>query len=109
LFEAEYLTGGRIRSAEELRAAARAIWGTFGCAALVKGGHLEGGATAVDFLCGEGGEWMICAPRIKGIAPHGAGCVYSAAIAAWLARGASLLKSVERGKTHISKVLAAAR
>jgi len=109
LFEAEFLTGRKIRSAEDLRAAARAIWETFGCAALVKGGHLECGGTAVDFLCGDGGEWMICAPRVRAIAPHGAGCAYSAAVTAWLARGASLLKSVERGKTHISNLLATAR
>jgi len=109
LFEAESLTGRKIRSAEDLRAAARMIYKSFGCAALVKGGHLRGGETAVDFFCGKGGEWMLWAPRIKGVVLHGAGCTYSAAITAWLARGTSLLKSVERGKTHISYVIAAAR
>ena len=43
LSEAEVLTGKRIRTPEELRAAARMIYQTCGCAALVKGGHLPGG------------------------------------------------------------------
>jgi len=50
---------------------------------------------------------MLSAPRIRGVAPHGAGCAYSAAITAWLARGKSLRKSVELAKTHIAAVIAA--
>jgi hydroxymethylpyrimidine/phosphomethylpyrimidine kinase len=109
LFEAEFMLGRKIGSVEELRAAARFIWKKFGCAVLVKGGHLECGEMAVDFLCAADGEWMLSAPRIKGIAPHGAGCAYSAAITAWLARGASLLKSVEKGKTFIANAIAGMR
>ena len=106
LFEAEYLIGKKIRTPEELRAAARLIYQSSGCAALVKGGHLEGGEAAVDFLCGNGGEWMLSAPRIQGVALHGTGCRYSAAITAWLARGRSLPKSVELAKSHIADVIA---
>jgi hydroxymethylpyrimidine/phosphomethylpyrimidine kinase len=109
LFEAEVLIGKRIRTAEELRAAARVLYQLCGCAALVKGGHLAGGDAAVDFLCGAEGEWMLSAPRIRGVALHGAGCAYSAAITAWLARGKSLRKSVELAKTHIANVIAALR
>jgi hydroxymethylpyrimidine/phosphomethylpyrimidine kinase len=105
--EAEALIGKKIRTPEELRGAARIIYQASGCAALVKGGHLAGGDRAVDFLCGAEGEWMLSAPRIRGIALHGAGCVYSAAITAWLARGKSLRKSVELAKTHIAAVIAA--
>jgi hydroxymethylpyrimidine/phosphomethylpyrimidine kinase len=109
LSEAQVLIGKRIRTPEELRAAARIIYQTCGCAALVKGGHLAGGNMAVDFLCGAEGEWMLSAPRIQGIALHGAGCAYSAAITAWLARGRSLRKSVELAKTHIAAMIAALR
>jgi hydroxymethylpyrimidine kinase/phosphomethylpyrimidine kinase len=105
--EAEVLTGKRIRTPEELRGAARIIYQSCGCAALVKGGHLAGGDMAVDFLCGAEGEWMLSAPRIKGVVLHGAGCTYSAAITAWLARGKSLGESVELGKTHIATLIAA--
>jgi hydroxymethylpyrimidine/phosphomethylpyrimidine kinase len=106
LAEAQLLTGKKIQTAEDLRAAARAIWRTFGCAALVKGGHLDTGKNAVDFLCGPDGEWMIEAPRIRGVMLHGTGCAYSAAITAWLARGQSLEKAVERAKTWITVAIA---
>jgi hydroxymethylpyrimidine/phosphomethylpyrimidine kinase len=106
LSEAEFLTGRRIRSPEELRAAARTIYEASGCAALVKGGHLEGADVAVDFLCGAGGEWMLSTRRVKGVVLHGTGCTYSAAITAWLARGFSLEESVERGKNYIGNVIA---
>jgi len=109
LAEAEVLTGRKIRAPEDLRAAARTICQTYGCAALVKGGHMAGGNMAVDFLCGAEGEWMLTAPRIKDVALHGTGCAYSAAITAWLARGKTLRKSVELAKTHIAAHIAAAR
>jgi hydroxymethylpyrimidine/phosphomethylpyrimidine kinase len=104
--EAEALTGRRIRTPEELRVAARIIYETCGCAALVKGGHLAGGESAVDFLCCPEGEWMLSAPRIRGVVLHGTGCAYSAAITAWLARGKTLRKSVELGKAHIAAHIA---
>jgi hydroxymethylpyrimidine/phosphomethylpyrimidine kinase len=106
LAEAEVLTGKTIRTAEDLRAAARTIHETIGCAALVKGGHLEAGDMAIDFLCSGEGEWMLSAPRIRNVAPHGAGCAYSAAVTAWLARGKPLLKSVELAKSHVAGLIA---
>ncbi len=109
LAEAEVLTGKKIRTPEDLRAAARMICQTYGCAALVKGGHLPGGKMAVDFLCAAEGEWMVSAPRVKDVAPHGAGCAYSAAITAWLARGKSLPEAVELARTYIGGVIAALR
>ena len=107
LFEAEVFTGKRIRTPEELRLAARVIFQSCGCAALVKGGHLADRKEAVDFLCAAEGEWMLSAPRIKGVALHGTGCAYSAAVTAWLARGKSLRKSVGLAKGHIAGLIAA--
>jgi hydroxymethylpyrimidine/phosphomethylpyrimidine kinase len=107
LAEAEVLIGKAIRTPEDLRAAARIIHQSIGCAALVKGGHLAGGDSAVDFLCSAEGEWMLSAPRIRCVTLHGAGCAYSAAITAWLARGKPLCKSVELAKTHIAALIAA--
>jgi hydroxymethylpyrimidine/phosphomethylpyrimidine kinase len=104
--EAEVLTGKSIASVDDLRAAARTIHQLFGCAALVKGGHLRRADCAVDALCGQQGEWLISAPRVKVTALHGAGCVYSAAIAAWLARGKPLRASVELAKKHIAREIA---
>jgi hydroxymethylpyrimidine/phosphomethylpyrimidine kinase len=103
LDEAELLTGRKIRTLEDLRAAARAIHHTFGCDALVKGGHLPGTRQAVDFFHGRDGEWMLAAPRIKVAGLHGTGCAYSAAITAWLARGKSRLAAVTLAKEEITR------
>jgi hydroxymethylpyrimidine kinase/phosphomethylpyrimidine kinase len=103
--EAEILTGKNIGTLEEMRTAARLIRQRFGCAALVKGGHLAGTREAVDFLCSREGEWMFSAPRaqVKGL--HGTGCTYSAAITAWLARGCSLDQAVKLAKDHITRII----
>jgi hydroxymethylpyrimidine/phosphomethylpyrimidine kinase len=103
--EAEMLTGKKIATLEELRASARAIHQAFGCAALVKGGHLPATNEAVDFLCSREGEWMFSAPRAKIKGLHGTGCAYSAAITAWLARGRSLSQAVKLAKDHITRTI----
>jgi len=105
--EAEVLIGKKIETLEEMRAAARIIRQKFGCAALVKGGHLLGTREAVDFLCSAEGEWMLSAPRaqVKGL--HGTGCTYSAAITAWLARGRSLDEAVKLAKDYITRTILA--
>ncbi|HEX3987959.1 MAG TPA: bifunctional hydroxymethylpyrimidine kinase/phosphomethylpyrimidine kinase [Verrucomicrobiae bacterium] len=103
--EAEVLTGAKIKTIEDLRAAARQIHEKFGCAALVKGGHLPGTNEALDFLSSNDGEWMFSAPRARGVKLHGTGCTYSAAITAWLGRGKTLLKSIEFAKEHITQVV----
>jgi hydroxymethylpyrimidine/phosphomethylpyrimidine kinase len=107
--EAEILIGSKIATVQELRAAAGTIYRRFGCAALVKGGHLAGTSEAVDFLYSGRGEWMLAAPRAKGSGWHGTGCAFSAAIAAWLARGRSLEKSVELAKKYITRSIYASR
>jgi hydroxymethylpyrimidine/phosphomethylpyrimidine kinase len=106
--EAEILLGKKINSAAQLRAAARTIYGSFGCDALVKGGHLRGAREAVDFFYGRDGEWMISAPRFAKVFLHGTGCVYSAALTAGLALGKSVIQSVELAKQHITDTIASA-
>lgn len=109
LAEAEILLGRQIASLEELRGAAMDIHRKFGCAALVKGGHLANSREAADFFYGAGGEWMISAPRITNVKLHGTGCIYSAAITAGLARGMSLIKAIEMAKNEISACIEEAR
>jgi hydroxymethylpyrimidine/phosphomethylpyrimidine kinase len=109
VLEAEVLTGQKITSPQDQRTAAVTIHRKFGCAALVKGGHLAGTTEAVDFLCSDDGEWMFSAPRACGAALHGTGCAYSAAITAWLARGRSLQAAVRLAKDHITRAIFATR
>ena len=65
----------------DLRAAARELHQRFGCAALVKGGHLRGLREAVDIFYDGRQELLLSAPFIRGVSTHGTGCTYSAAIA----------------------------
>jgi hydroxymethylpyrimidine/phosphomethylpyrimidine kinase len=106
LQEAEVLTGTMIKTENDLRAAARRIHETYGCAALVKGGHLKGIREAVDFYYAGRTELMLTAPFIGGISLHGTGCTYSAAITACLAKGNSLPDAVARAKEFITQAIA---
>lgn len=106
LDEAEILTGLPLRSVEDLRAAARALHARWGCAALVKGGHLRGLDEAVDVFFDGRSEWLLRAPRVTGIATHGTGCTYSAALTAGLARGLGLRAAVTRAKELLTRALA---
>ncbi|HKQ36548.1 MAG TPA: bifunctional hydroxymethylpyrimidine kinase/phosphomethylpyrimidine kinase [Verrucomicrobiae bacterium] len=106
LQEAEVLVGASIKCETDLRASARRIQETFGCAALVKGGHLKGAREAIDFFYDGRTELMLTAPFIRGVSFHGTGCTYSAAITAYLAKGESLPDAVTQAKEFITQAIA---
>jgi hydroxymethylpyrimidine/phosphomethylpyrimidine kinase len=106
LREARILTGRKITSVENMRAAAREIHARFGCAALVKGGHLRNGCEAVDIFFDGRTELLLTAPFVKGVHTHGTGCVYSAAIAAALASGYDLSEAVKLAKQYVTRTIA---
>lgn len=109
LDEAEILIGRKLTDVEDLRDAAREIHRRFGCAALVKGGHLRGLAEAVDIFYDSSTELLLSAPFIRGVSTHGTGCTYSAAITAGLAHGLKLPEAVQLGKNFITKAIANSR
>jgi hydroxymethylpyrimidine/phosphomethylpyrimidine kinase len=100
------LTGQRLRSPEDLRRAARTLHDRFGCAVLVKGGHLRGLREAVDILYDGRQELLLRAKFVRGVRTHGTGCTYSAAITAGLARGLPLGKAVVRAKEYVTRAIA---
>ena len=106
LHEAEVLIGEKITTVENMRAAARKIHARFGCAALVKGGHLPDVCEAVDIFFDGRTELLLAAPFIKSVRTHGTGCTYSAAITAALALGCHLPKAVELAKNYITQAIA---
>jgi len=106
LDETEILVEQTIRAPEDLRAAARKIFSRFGCAALVKGGHLKDCREAMDVFFDGKTELLLTAPFVKGVSTHGTGCTYSAAICAALARGQNLPRAVELGKNFITSAIA---
>jgi hydroxymethylpyrimidine/phosphomethylpyrimidine kinase len=109
LDEAEWLLGIRIRHEEDLRTAARQIVKRFGCAALVKGGHLRGTREAVDIFNDGRTELLLTAPFVRGVPTHGTGCTCSAAITAHCARGLSLARAVPEAKQFITQAIAGSR
>ena len=109
LDEAEVLIGEELKSVEDLRAAARKLQRSFGCAALVKGGHLRGLTEAVDIFYDGKQELLLKAPFIRGVSTHGTGCTYSAAVTGYLARGKSLAQAVQLAKEYITQAIAQSR
>jgi hydroxymethylpyrimidine/phosphomethylpyrimidine kinase len=105
LGEAEFLTGRDLKSVEDLRWAAKQIHREFGCAALVKGGHLRHSKDAVDIFYDGDNELLLSAPFVKGVHTHGTGCTYSAAITGYLALGRDVPEAVTQAKEYISQAI----
>lgn len=103
--EAEILVGRKLRTLEDLHEAAREIYERFGCATLVKGGHLPDVPAAMDVFHDGRNSRLLVAARVRGVSTHGTGCTYSAAITALLARGEPLSRAVESGKRFITRAI----
>ncbi len=103
--EVAVLTGRPVRSVEEMGAAGAVLAAEFGCAWLVKGGHL-GGEYAIDLLCEADGKVSeFRSERIRDVSTHGTGCTTSAAIAAGLAHGLGLTEAVEQAKRFVTAAI----
>jgi hydroxymethylpyrimidine/phosphomethylpyrimidine kinase len=99
--EAEVLLGRRIRTLDERRQAARDLVELGAHAAVVKGGHTDE-ALSIDHYF-DGTELVeLQSPRIATANTHGSGCVFSAAIAAGLAKGSDPLAAVHQAKEFIT-------
>jgi hydroxymethylpyrimidine/phosphomethylpyrimidine kinase len=99
--EAEVLLGRPIRTLDERRQAARDLVALGARAAVVKGGHADE-ALAIDHYF-DGTELIeLQSPRTATTNTHGGGCVFSAAIAAELARGSDTLAAVHQAKEFIT-------
>ena len=99
--EAELLSGRTIKSMEQAATCARALADDLGCAVLVKGGH-DSGPLARDLLYDGRNLVYFSTPRIEApLSTHGTGCSLSAAIAASLACGRSLVEAVAEGKAYV--------
>ena len=105
LNEAERLLGTEIKDRQAMRRAGKKLERKFGTAILVKGGHLEGDA-ALDLLFIGGKVVEFSAPKAFGVATHGTGCTYSAAISAGLASGLALEEAIRRAKKFVAEAIA---
>ncbi len=105
LAEAEVLWRRRIRTLDDLRDAARGLAERFGVPFLAKGGHVPGAKRAVDVLFDGRDFHEFSTPVVRRIKPHGAGCTFSAAIAANLALGHTLTEAIGRAKQFTTKAI----
>ena len=104
--EVEVLLGRPVRSLEERRQAARDLVAMGARAAIVKGGHAQTDVTDVFWDGQRLAE--LEGDRVQTANTHGSGCVFSAAIAAGLARGLDLFSAATEAKAFIQGAIAQA-
>jgi hydroxymethylpyrimidine/phosphomethylpyrimidine kinase len=102
LDEAERLVGTKINDRQSMHHAGKELEKRFGTGILLKGGHLAG-ERAVDILFANGKVVEFSALKVFGVATHGTGCTYSAAITAGLASGLSPEKAVGKAKKFVTE------
>jgi hydroxymethylpyrimidine/phosphomethylpyrimidine kinase len=98
--EAEALTGRRIETLDDMRAAASAIFALLPRHVVVKGGHRTTEPVAIYF---DGQRFLeLRAECLQTPHTHGTGCTFSAAITAWLARGTPVKAAMAGAKHYIT-------
>jgi hydroxymethylpyrimidine/phosphomethylpyrimidine kinase len=102
--EAGALSGMTIRGRQDIEAAARRIRDLGPRYVLIKGGHLRG-SRAEDCLFDGNRFEAFAAPRIRTRNTHGTGCTYSAAIAAYLAKGLAVTDAVRHAKAYTTEAI----
>lgn len=102
--EAAVLLGRTLETREDMEDGGKELFQKFGCAVLVKGGHLKTDS-APDVLIESDGITWYEGSRIYGVQTHGTGCTYSAAIASCLAKGLDLKQAVETSKAYLRSAI----
>ncbi|WP_428910467.1 bifunctional hydroxymethylpyrimidine kinase/phosphomethylpyrimidine kinase [Niallia sp. Krafla_26] len=97
--EAEVLINRLIKTEEDMMDACRILVEHGAKSVLLKGGHLSGDPNDL-FYDGDSFHWLY-GERIQTKNTHGTGCTLSSAIAANLAKGHSLIESVDFAKKYI--------
>jgi hydroxymethylpyrimidine/phosphomethylpyrimidine kinase len=101
--EAEELTGMKLTSGKKIAEAARRIIAMGAQCVVIKGGHRKG--PAVDLFFDGTTTRELRSPRIRTRHTHGTGCTFSAAIAASLAKGETVEKSIVSAKHYITAAI----
>lgn len=111
--EATILAERNIKSLSDMKDAARIIYELGARNVLIKGGHFKddengesdfGGKVTDIFYDGKSFGYFE-EKRIKTENVHGTGCIYSAAIAAGLAKGNNLINSITKAKKFVTEIL----
>ncbi|MFK0230304.1 bifunctional hydroxymethylpyrimidine kinase/phosphomethylpyrimidine kinase [Streptomyces sp. NPDC090303] len=108
LDEVTQLTGLVVQDEAGMRRAADAVLGHGPRWALIKGGHLPGGAEeVVDLLTDGTEEHWLRAPRYDNRHTHGTGCTLASAVASGLAKGLEVPEAVRQAKEYVTGAIAA--
>ena len=98
--EAEVLADMRIRSRQDMEAAARRIRALGARVVVVKGGHLDE-EECIDLVATPDRLFELRGPRIPGPHTHGTGCTFASAIAANLALGHGVEESLHNARAYL--------
>ena len=104
LDEASQLLGGRVSDRKSMEHAGEELKEKFKTSVLLTGGHLKG-ENALDLLFTDERVVEFSAPFVRGVATHGTGCTYSAAITAGLAKGLSLQDAIRDAKRFVTSAI----
>jgi hydroxymethylpyrimidine/phosphomethylpyrimidine kinase len=105
--EAEVLLQRKINNKQEMSDAAKDLLKLGPHAVLLKGGHFGGPESPDCLMLANERLYWYDAHRIDSDNTHGTGCTLSSAVAAYLARGHSLVESVPRAKKYINSAIIA--
>lgn len=107
LLEASALLGRDICNKIQMERAALDLVQMGPQAVVVKGGHLSGNCD--DCLCMNNEVHWLSSPRIQTRNTHGTGCTFSAAIAAFLAKGFGIFDAVGHAKAYLKEAIEAGK
>ena len=101
VFEAEIISGIKIRSLDDMKNAAKRIVDLGAESVIIKGGHMKEEDSKVCDLFYHEESFRIFEKKRLMINPHGGGCTFSAAIASFLAREETLENAVEEAERFV--------
>jgi hydroxymethylpyrimidine kinase/phosphomethylpyrimidine kinase len=104
VFEAEIISGKKIRDIEDAKKSAKIIQRNGVKNVLLKGGHLSG-EKAIDILFDGRKYTYYESERIDTENTHGTGCTLSAAITAGLSKGMSIYSAIKIAKDYITRAI----
>lgn len=104
VFEAEIISGEKIRDIEDAKESARIIHKMGVTSVLLKGGHIPG-EKAIDILFDGEDYTYYESERVDTKNTHGTGCTFSAAIAAGLSKGLDIYNAVKVAKEYITRAI----
>jgi hydroxymethylpyrimidine kinase/phosphomethylpyrimidine kinase len=104
VFEAEIISGTKIRDVEDAKKSAKIIQRKGVRFVLLKGGHLSG-EKSIDILFDGRKYTHYEAERIDTENTHGTGCTFSAAITAGLSKGMNIHNAIKVAKDYITRAI----